>query len=557
MKSRPKALSLKWQLITLVISCWLIPIAAVAAIFGSLLTESYRSSLQQEIEINVHNAMDQLVIRLSAAIEDSKGVSYDGIIRSLYRSFQINKDQAELYRAINEYLQQNFSKDEKYQAIFVSFYDIDVDPYVITSSIPEYSTLRNYRDRVKPELMQEMKDEDTAIRFFLISDNIYMARNLLDGKFTPYAAVVMMCSKDVLFRSIYNLPSNLLTELRIDNEVLIHPKSAMTESEHHLLHYEASVDRHKIDINAAYDKFNIWKDVPTLKFGILAASVLGIPMLLIAILFFYRQVTKPTNTLLKANEKLRAGERGFQITEIPNNEEFRELTTQFNTTSSELKNQFEQIYLEQQALQQAKIKTLQSQINPHFLNNTLEVINWEARMAENEKVSSMIEALSTMLDAALDRDNKGMIPLSQEMAYVDAYLYVIHERLGERFHSEKEIDPEIEHVMIPRLILQPIVENAVEHDITPRGEGMISIRAYREKNEIVLETLHSGSLSDEDRENIRKIMENAESHEGISVGLQNVAQRMNLIYGEKGCLTYIETNASVIFQLRFPIAMES
>ena len=206
MKSRPKALSLKWQLITLVVSCWLIPIAAVAAIFGSLLTESYRSSLQQEIEINVHNAMDQLVIRLSAAIEDSKGVSYDGIIRSLYRSFQINKDQAELYRAINEYLQQNFSKDEKYQAIFVSFYDIDVHPYVITSSIPEYSTLRNYRDRVKPELMREMKDEDTAIRFFLISDNIYMARNLLDGKFTPYAAVVMMCSKDVLFRSIITSP---------------------------------------------------------------------------------------------------------------------------------------------------------------------------------------------------------------------------------------------------------------------------------------------------------------------------------------------------------------
>ena len=68
--------------------------------------------------------------------------------------------------------------------------------------------------------------------------------------------------------------------------------------------------------------------------------------------------------------------------------------------STELKSQFERLYLEQQSLQEARIKALQSQINPHFPGNTLEIINWEARLAENDKVSAMIEALSTMLDAA-------------------------------------------------------------------------------------------------------------------------------------------------------------
>ena len=550
--NKRKALSLKWQLVALVVSCWLIPIAAVAAIFGSLLTQSYRSSLQQEIETNVQNAMDQLSIRLSAAIEDSKGVSYDGIIRSIYRSYQIDGDQAELYRRINEYLQQNFSKDEKYQAVFISFYDLDVQPYVITSSIPEYLTARNYRESVRPELMQSMKNEDTAIRFFLIGDEVYMARNLLDGRFVPYAAVVMMCAKDVLFRSVYSLPSNLLAELKIDGELILPSQSDMSESEHHLVRYESEVDRHVIEINAAYDRFNIWKDVPTLKFGILAAAALGIPFLLIAVLFFYRQVTKPTNTLLKANEKLRRGERGYQITEIPGNEEFRQLTTQFNTTSTELKNQFEQIYLEQQALQQARIKTLQSQINPHFLNNTLEVINWEARMAENEKVSSMIEALSTMLDAALDRNNRGMIPLAQEIQYVDAYLYIIHERLGDRFRTEKQIDADVENVLIPRLILQPIVENAVEHDITPRGGGSICVRVCRQDGNILLETVHTGSLTAEDKANISRILETALTGSETTIGLQNVIQRLHLIYGENAAFTCEESDGLIHMRITFP-----
>lgn len=551
--NKRKALSLKYQLITLVVSCWLIPIAAVAAIFGYLLTTSYRNSLRQDIETSVQNAMTQLEIRLSTVIEESKGVSYDGIIRSIYRSFQIDGDEAELYRKINEYLQQNFSKDEKYQAVFVSFYNNDVQPYVITSSIPEYSTLRNYRESVRPVLMNAMSEEDTAIRFFLIEEDVYMARNLLDGKFIPYASVVMMCAKDVLFRSVYNLPANHLTELKIDDEVIIPSKTAMTESEYHLVRVAEKVDRHDVEIKAAYARFNIWNDVPTLKYGILAAAALGIPMLLTAILFFYRQVTKPTNTLLKANEILREGERGYQIKEIPGNEEFRELTAQFNITSSELKNQFEQIYLEQQALQQAKIKTLQSQINPHFLNNTLEVINWEARMSENDKVSSMIEALSTMLDAALDRDNKGMIPLRQEIQYVDAYLYIIHERLGDRFKVEKEIDQDIENVMVPRLILQPIVENAVEHDITPRGEGLIRIRAYRENETIMLETVHSGQLTDKDKINIEKILKTTLPENESTIGLQNVIQRLQLIYGTTSGFTYEESEGMIRMRISLSV----
>ena len=143
---------------------------------------------------------------------------------------------------------------------------------------------------------------------------------------------------------------------------------------------------------------------------------------------------------MAASKHLQNGERGYTIGEKAESSEFETLFDHFNTMSAELKNQFERSYQEQQALQQARMKALQSQINPHFLNNTLEIINWEARLAENDRVSAMIEALSVMMDGALARDGRSRIPLREELRYVDAYLYIIRERLGERLKVVREID---------------------------------------------------------------------------------------------------------------------
>ena len=116
----------------------------------------------------------------------------------------------------------------------------------------------------------------------------------------------------------------------------------------------------------------------------------------------------------------------------------------FNTMSLKLKDQFEKIYVEEIALRDANIHALQSQINPHFLNNTLEIINWEARMDGNEQVSKMIEALSTMLGATLNREKRDQISLKEELEYVDAYLYIIECRFRDRFECTRTIEYEEE-----------------------------------------------------------------------------------------------------------------
>ena len=161
-----------------------------------------------------------------------------------------------------------------------------------------------------------------------------------------------------------------------------------------------------------------------------------------------------------------------------------------------------------------------------------------------------------MLDAALDRDGRTQIALSEELVYVDAYLYIIHERLGEGFRVHKQISPEVLDQVIPRLILQPIVENAVEHDITARRGGDLWVRAYRTEREMVLEVEHDGTMTEADRENIRKLLSGspADAGQGTQVGLRNVSQRLALIYGDRGSLTVEEAKpGAVLAKITFPI----
>ena len=156
----------------------------------------------------------------------------------------------------------------------------------------------------------------------------------------------------------------------------------------------------------------------------------------------------------------------------------------------------------------------------------------------------------------LDRDGRTQIALREELGYVDAYLYIIRERLGEGFHVHKEIDESLLQRQVPRLILQPIVENAVEHDMTRNGGGELWLRVYRQERLLVLEVEHEGSMTEADREKVAGQLRSTSEISG-SVGIQNVNQRLKLIYGEDGSLSLDETGrGTILARIRFPLAEE-
>ncbi|HIT34167.1 MAG TPA: histidine kinase [Candidatus Faecousia intestinigallinarum] len=545
--------SLRAGLLTVVLMCWLMPVGIIVALSGVLLGNSYQSSLQQEIRTDAENALYKVRMQLEDAIWDSKGVSYDGVVRGAYREYIQRGDSAQLYRTTSDYISKNFARESRYRAAFIRFWgDAEsASVYTLCRGLAGYDLLQQCQ-QAAPQIVEAMSDTDTEIRFHYLDDQLYMSRNLLDGNFRPYATVVLLLEPTVFFQSVEAI--GRVSDLRLTIDDCLIPlvrdeNGRKTGSE---IRYTVDIDGHTLAFSAFPEIYNFWLDTPWLRWVVLGVALLVLPLLLAMIAAFHRNVSNPIEALSRANALVQSGQRGYQIGEEAPNAEFGKLYANFNTMSAELKNQFERIYLEQQAAQRAQIKALQSQINPHFLNNTLEVISWEARLANNQRVCAMIEALSTMLTAALNRDGRSQIPLQEELGYVDAYLYIIRERLGGGLEVVQEIAPGMGQQLIPRLILQPIVENAVEHDITANRGCRLILRARQEDGEVILEVEHDGVLTEADREKIHQLSSPERPKEG-RVGLRNVYRRLKLLYGDAGALSIEEvTQGTILAQIRFP-----
>ena len=550
-------ISLKFGLTTTIVICWLVPILIVIALGGALFERNNRTRLQQELDSSASYALHQVQLQLEDAISESKTMSYDGIVRSAYRRYQQDGNIAALYRSINDYLSQNFSRSTRYQAVFIDFWDesVGADSYLISSGTIGYNLLQTCQEAT-PRILEVMGDADTNICFLLIDGHLYMARNLLDSHFNPYASVVMVLEPSVLFQPLYTIPRLQGIRMNIDGTMFSYASgSGLVPGEHAQgdIGYEITVDGHAVSFSAELDEYDMWEGNPWLSRAAFSGALMVLPLLVVIIFLFRYHVSRPIEILAEANKLVQSGQRGYEITQNPPNAEFAKLYAHFNSMSAELQSQFERSYQEQQAAQRAQIKALQSQINPHFLNNTLEIINWEARMAENDRVSAMIEALSTMLSASLDRDGRPQITLREELGYVDAYLYIIRERLGERFLVHQQIDQALMDQMIPRLILQPIVENAVEHDITSRRGGNLWVRALRDETHMILEVEHDGTMTEADREKICLLLSGSDTDRG-RVGLRNVHQRLKLIYGAEGNLGVAQTDhGTVMARIIFPL----
>ena len=297
-------------------------------------------------------------------------------------------------------------------------------------------------------------------------------------------------------------------------------------------------NRHRIAYAVTLNESAIMGETVVMKYFLGILIIFLIPLIVIIVLFFHQRINRPILFLRRAYREIERGNFGYHVEAIAQHEELADLGEAFNAMSDKLKYQFEKIYLEELALRDANIMALQSQINPHFLNNTLEIINWEVRMAGNYKVSAMIEALSTMLEATMNRKSEQMIPLSEELSYADAYLYIMSQRFGDMLEVTKSIDEKYLQVQVPRLIIQPILENAIEHGLSMRRQGKLWITIYGEEDKLIIEVVNNGMLLEKDRKRIEELL-NSDTKEihSLSLGIRNVNKRLKLICGSESGLT--------------------
>ena len=187
-------------------------------------------------------------------------------------------------------------------------------------------------------------------------------------------------------------------------------------------------------------------------------------------------------------------------------------------------------------LKKAQAVALQSQINPHFLNNTLDTVNWMAigLLGGKNDISEMIGALSKMLRMALENTDS-IIPMSMEIEHCKMYLEIQKKRYEDKFEVIWAIEPEVYAVKTIRIILQPIVENAIYHGIKHlSNHGIIKISGEIKDGVVEITVADNGlGMTPEELENVRETMRSDRIRESSHIGVANVDQRLKLYFGEE------------------------
>ena len=199
-------------------------------------------------------------------------------------------------------------------------------------------------------------------------------------------------------------------------------------------------------------------------------------------------------------------------------------------------------------------RMLQSQINPHFLYNTLNSIKWMASIQNASGIAEMTTALSRLL-RTISRDSRTMVPLKDELATLDEYLVIQKYRYGDSVIMEKKIpDPALLDTMIPRFVLQPLIENAIFHGIEPRGSGIITIEVKGQGDNVAVSVTDNGvGMNSGSIDAFRK-------SEGIfrEVGMHNVDERLRCAFGtEYGLSIDSEEGKFTTVTITLPAAAES
>lgn len=563
-KPRRRTHSLRWQMGGIILLCWIIPVAMILFTMGWYISDSLgqnaSESLTEQLEVNLRMSAE----RIDTAVAASRMASLDSTIKDAYKEYSENPLYTKLFVETKGFLDRQFRTDGR--VLFAVFYFAE-DPLGMQIYTYNQGLGVRYRDMILQidtdgaEIYELASGLDTTIGFYAKDERLYLVRNVMDSSFNTVGTLTLALYTPYFFDNISALPWAWSADMII-GEAQFGAKTPLSEApEPPMFSFGVSrVDEHmKGEVEGDGYKLQAELDVDFevllgrfsgYVYLLLGMLVIAIPLLIFTFIFLRKKVSLPVEQLMGGAIEVERGVLGYQLDYEANSTEFRYLTESFNSMSGRLHYQFDRLYQEELALRDARIKALQSHINPHFLNNTLEIINWEARMNGDVKVSRMIESLATLLDATIDREKRPEVTLQEELGYVNAYLHIVDQRFGKRLTITQDIAPETLGEMVPRLIMQPVIENAVEHGIGPGGHGCVSIISRVHDREVVIEITNDGVLSEKDASRISRLLasdyDSSSGELAGNLGIANVNQRLRILYGGRSGLTIEESAGELV-----------
>lgn len=281
--------------------------------------------------------------------------------------------------------------------------------------------------------------------------------------------------------------------------------------------------------------------------------IVAIICLISGLLFSYafsRYISRPIVELNRGMEGIAQGNLQLQLPKT-SQDELGNLISGFNRMSRELDTLLSRIREQEQHKRKAEISFLQAQINPHFIYNTLNSIRCMTLMQNTEKAAKMLVSVISMMRTVLDT-RKIFVPLDTELSFLENYLGIQKVIYSQKLEMELDIGSNVHMSMVPKLILQPIVENSVFHGIMCNNlDGIIQISAYREDADGVdlfhLVVTDNGRMEPDILKELQnRLEENRENSlsNGNHIGLTNILWRIKQIYGEEYGLTITEATDS-------------
>lgn len=258
---------------------------------------------------------------------------------------------------------------------------------------------------------------------------------------------------------------------------------------------------------------------------LLCFSVANFLLIIIGSMIISKFITNPLKKLCKSMKDIESGE--FNTVYIKTyDDEVGELKKGYNIMISQINLLLDKIRKDEKIKRQTELNLLMSQIKPHFLYNTFDTINSLALLGENRKIYEMIKALGKFYRTSLN-NGKDIITVEEEINTVKSYLVIQNIRYQDMFEVEYDLDPRCSEFKIIKLILQPLVENAIYHGIRNKNDkGKIKISTLQEEERVILSLEDNGLGMDESQ--VKNIMKNKTT----GIGVRTTKQRLRVFYGD-------------------------
>ena len=269
---------------------------------------------------------------------------------------------------------------------------------------------------------------------------------------------------------------------------------------------------------------------------VLTAIILVIVALLFS-RFMARSITLPIQKLRDSMKKVQEGDFSVSDVVVDSKNEIGSLTKSFDVMTHRIHELMEQNVHEQEEKRKSELKALQSQINPHFLYNTLDSIIWMAEGKKNEEVVLMSASLARLLRQSISNEDE-VVPIANEVEYARGYLTIQKMRYKDKLEFQIEVDSSILYIPLIKLVLQPIIENAIYHGLKYKeSKGLLIVKGFMKDGNAVLQVIDDGVGMDE--ETLAHIYDKHKvNYHSNGVGVYNVQKRLKLYYGEDYGITY-------------------